>query len=652
MDLNDLLRKDVMIMDLKATTKEAAIDEMVQNYADKGVIDDAELYKSDILKREKETSTGIGGGIAMPHARDKAVKKATVMFAKSNKGVDYDALDGQPVYLFFMIAAPAGADQLHLQALAALSSLLINPNLVKSLKSATTPDQVQSLFEKAEQEKEAKDKADKEKQQKQQAAAKQKAANNNDEKKKPFVVAVTACPTGIAHTYMAEAALKEHAEKLGVDIHVETNGSEGVKNKITSEEIKRADGVIIAADKKVDMGRFDGKPLVNRPVIDGINKSDELIKDAASGKAPIYHSNGQDTAASTEDEGEKKSVWSRIYADLMNGISNMLPFVVGGGILMAISFLFENITGPHSTTFLFFNSVGTFAFNFLIPVLAAYIAEAIGDRPALMPGFVAGFMATQATASVVHSKSPAGFIGGLIGGFIAGWVIVWLKKLLKNMPKSFNGLRTILLYPVLGLLVVGAIMYFAVDPVFAIVNQAITNFLEHMGTGNAVLLGAVLGGMMSIDMGGPFNKAAYTFAIASFTQTKSGALMAAVMVGGMIPPLAIAIATTFWKSKFTEAERQAGLSDYILGFSFITEGAIPFAAGDPLHVIVPSVIGSAIGGGLTQLWKVNVPAPHGGIFVAPLSNHPWLYLLAVVIGAIIAGVIYGIWKPAPEKADK
>ncbi|WP_334352814.1 PTS fructose transporter subunit IIABC [Companilactobacillus sp. HBUAS56257] len=645
MDLKQLLLKDAMIMDLKATTKEEAIEEMVDKYYQVGVIDDKDLYKSDILKREAQTSTGIGDGIAMPHARDKAVKRATVLFAKSEKGIDYKSLDGQPAYLFFMIAAPDGADNLHLQALAALSSLLINPELVKNLKAAKTADEVQNLFDQAMKEKEAKDKADEEKEKAKAAAA---AAQTDSDKKKPYVVAVTACPTGIAHTYMAEAALKEQAEKMGIDIKVETNGSEGVKHKLTADEIKRADGVIIAADKKVDMPRFDGKHLVNRPVSDGINKAEELINLAADQKAPVFHNEGGNTDASDDDEEEKKSLWSRIYADLMNGISNMLPFVVGGGILMALSFLLENSVGAKSQWFLFFNNVGNYAFSFLIPILAAYIAVSIGDRPALLPGFVGGYMASQATASVVSSKSPAGFIGGLLAGFIAGWVVVFLKKSLKKLPQSLAGLKTILIYPVLGLLITGAIMYFAIDPIFAVVNAAITHFLESMGTGNAVILGALLGGMMSIDMGGPFNKAAYTFAIGTFTATQDGALMAAVMVGGMVPPLAIAIATTFWKNKFTDQERQAGLSNYILGISFITEGAIPFAAGDPLHVIGSSVIGSAISGGLTQLWGINVPAPHGGIFVTPLANKPLLYLLAVIIGAVISGVIYGVWKPAKK----
>lgn len=627
MDLKDLLLKDAMILDLQATTKEAAIDEMVNKLAEVDVINDKELYKKDILAREAETSTGIGDEIAMPHAHDKAVNRATVLFAKSKTGVEYDALDGQPVKLFFMIAAPEGADNVHLQALAQLSSLLIDPELIKKLKAVRSANGVQRVFSEAQAAKEAKEEA---------------SANVVTDDSKPFFVAVSACPNGIAHTYMAEEALKKAAEKLNVNIKVETNGSEGVKHKLTSDDIAKAAGVIITADKKVAMARFDGKKLQNKPVIDGINKSEELIQNAIDGKGSVYHSDSTDTEDSDDD---KKSFGSRIYADLMNGISNMLPFVVGGGILMAISFLLESSLGDKSQAFLFFNNLGNYAFQFLIPVLAAYIAEAIGDKPALMPGFVGGYMASQATASFIHSNSPAGFIGGLFAGFIAGVTVNWLKRVFKNLPKNLEGLKPMLFYPILGLLIVGAIMYFAIDPVFAVVNQAITSFLENMGTGNAVILGALLAGMMALDMGGPFNKAAYTFAIGAFTTTQDGALMAAVMVGGMIPPLAIAIATTFWKNKFTEQERQAGFSNYILGAAFITEGAIPFAAGDPLHVIISSVIGSAIGGGLTQFWNVNIPAPHGGVFVSPLANSPLYYLLSVVIGALIAGVIYGIWKP-------
>ncbi|RRG06018.1 fructose-specific PTS transporter subunit EIIC [Loigolactobacillus coryniformis] len=648
MDIRDLLLKDVMIMDLKATTKAAAIDELVHQYYVKGIINDEELYKKDIIKREAESTTGIGDGIAMPHAKNKAVTRATVLFAKSDAGVDFDALDGQPVHLFFMIAAPEGANNTHLQALAALSSLLINPDLVAALKKAQTPDDVQQLFADAQAAKEAKDAAD----EAAEAAKAQTVAapTTNDNSERPFIVAVSACPTGIAHTYMAEAALKKQAEAMNVDIKVETNGSEGVKHRLTADDINRAVGVIITADKKVEMDRFDGKHLLNRPVIDGIKKPEELINETLAEKGSIFHATGADGAAS-EDDGESKSAWSKIYANLMNGISNMLPFVVGGGILMAISFMVEQTVGAHSTTFIFLNGIGNWAFSFLIPVLAAYIAVSIGDRPALMPGFVGGFMANTAAASIVKTTSVAGFLGGLAAGFIAGYVIVLLKHLFRNLPKSLDGLKPMIFYPILGLLIVGFLMYFIVDPIFAVINHALTTFLKSMGTGNAIILGTVLGGMMSIDMGGPFNKAAYTFAIGVYTATGDGKLMAAVMVGGMVPPLATAIATTFWKNKFTADERKAGISNYVLGISFITEGAIPFAASDPLHVIVSSVIGAALGGGLTQLWHVSVPAPHGGLWVTPLATNWIFYLLAVVIGAVVAGVILGIWRPALKEEN-
>ncbi|MDG2985665.1 PTS fructose transporter subunit IIABC [Latilactobacillus curvatus] len=646
MNIQDLLLKDAMIMDLQATTKEAAVDEMVARYKDIGVITDDALYRKDILAREAQSSTGIGEGIAMPHAKDSAVQRATVLFAKSQNGVEYDALDGQPVYLFFMIAAPEGANDTHLQALAGLSSLLINPQLVADLKQAQTPEDVQTLFAKAQAAKDAEDaKEEAEEAAKAQAAA---AAATPADDHKPFIVAVTACPTGIAHTYMAEAALKETAAKMGIDIKVETNGSEGVKHQLTADDINRATGVIIAADKKVDMPRFDGKHLLNRPVIDGIKKPAELIQKTLDEEGSIYHAT--ESQSSEEASADKKTLWSRIYQDLMNGVSNMLPFVVGGGILMAISFLLEQTVGAHSTTFIFLNSLGNNAFNFLIPVLAAYIAISIGDRPALMPGFVGGYMASQATASVLASKSPAGFLGGLAAGFIAGWVIVGLKKVFKNLPQTLDGLKPILIFPVLGLLIVGFIMYFMINPVFAQINLWLSTFLTHLGAGNALLLGAILGGMMAVDMGGPFNKAAYTFAIGVFTTTKDGSLMAAVMAGGMVPPLAIAVAATIFKNKFTGSERKQAFANYVLGISFITEGAIPFAASDPLHVIVSSVIGSAIGGGLTQLWQITVPAPHGGIFVAPLANHGLLFVLAVLIGTFVSALILGLWRPVAKEA--
>lgn len=644
MNIRDLLIKDAMIMDLKASTKEAAINEMVHQYHLAGVIDDEELYKKDILAREAESTTGIGDGIAMPHARDKAVKRAAVLFAKSKQGVDYNSLDGQPVNLFFMIAAPAGANNTHLQALAALSSLLIDPKLVAALKQAQTPEEVQQLFADAQAQKEAKEN--------QQATASPASSTE-----RPFVVAVTACPTGIAHTYMAEESLKKTAEAMGVDIKVETNGSEGVKHQLTADEIKKAAGVIIAADKKVEMARFNGKPLLNRPVIDGIKKADELIGKAVKGNAPVYH---QDTtAAETEEEASNGSVWSEIYKDLMNGVSHMLPFVVGGGILMALSFMIEQyMGGPKSTSFIFLNNAGSLAFAFMIPVLAGYIAESIGDRPALMPGFVGGLMATVYSGSfggvyvanvMTNAKSSAGFLGGIAAGFIAGYLTLFLKKVFAKLPKSLEGMKPMLLYPIFGLVLVALIMFFIVNPIFSVINSGVTAFLNHMGTGNAIVLGIVLGGMMSIDMGGPFNKAAYVFAVAAFTSTKNGDLMAAVMAGGMVPPFATAIATAFWPKKFTDDERKAGITNWVLGFSFITEGAIPFATADPLRVLTSCILGSAIAGGLTQLWHVSVPAPHGGFWVTPLATNPFGYIIAIVIGSVIAGVILGKWKPIKNK---
>ena len=656
MDIRDLLLKNVMIMDLKATDQRGAIDEMVAKYKAEGIIDDDQLYKEDILKREAESTTGIGDGIAMPHAKDKAVKRATVLFAKSEAGIEYHALDGQPVHLFFMIAAPEGANNTHLQALAALSSLLINPNLVAALKKAKTPDEVLQLFGDAQEAKDAKDKADEAKAAQQDAEREAAAAASisaaSADGKKPFVVAVTACPTGIAHTYMAEAALKEQAEKMGVDIKVETNGSEGVKHKLTAADIDAAVGVIIAADKKVDMPRFDGKHLINRPVIDGIKKPDELIQDTLDEKGPVFHAAGGHTEAAAADDGEeKKTLWSRIYADLMNGVSNMLPFVVGGGIIMAVSFIFENAFGAKSQWFTFTNNLGNYAFSFLVPVLAAYIAVSIGDRPALMPGFVGGYMATIAAASVVHAQNAAGFIGGLAAGFIAGWMIVGLKKLFAGMPHSLDGLKTILFYPVIGLALIGLIMFFIVNPIFAFLNGALINWLEGMGTGNAILVGTILAAMMSIDMGGPFNKAAYTFAIGVYQASgfKDGRWMAAVMIGGMIPPLAIAIAATFFPSKFTKTEHSSAMSNYVLGLTFITEGAIPFAATDPVHVIGSSVIGSAIAGGLTQLFHVNVPAPHGGIVALALTNQKLGFIVSLLVGTAIASLILGFWRPKAKE---
>lgn len=621
MRVTELLRKDIMLMDLQSTTKEAVIDEMIDNLAKHKVINNKNLFKEAIFKREEQSSTGLGNGIAMPHAKTKAVDEATVLFAKSNNGVDYDSLDGQPTYLFFMIAVPDGAYDTHLQALAALSRSLIDESFIESLKVAKNSEEVYQLFQEREEESDEKE---------------DRVAANTSEK--PFVLAVTACPTGIAHTYMAEEALKRKAAEMNVEIRVETNGSEGVKHRLTEDEIRRAKGIIVAADKKVEMARFDGRPVLQRPVSDGINKTEELITKIVNGDAPIYHA--EKGSSQNNEEKETTSVWGKIYKDLMNGVSHMLPFVVGGGILMALSFLFESALGDKSEIFKFLNSIGGNAFNFLIPILAGYIAMSIGDRPGLMPGMVGGLMAVN---------SNAGFLGGLAAGFLAGYLVVFLKKLFRGMPRSLEGLKPILIYPVLGLLLTGLFMYYIVGPIFSNINTAMINFLSDLGTGNAVILGALLAGMMAIDMGGPFNKAAYTFSIGIFTDTGDGSLMAAVMAGGMIPPLAIALATTFFKNKFTAEERRSGVSNYVLGLSFITEGAIPFAASDPLRIIGSSIVGSAIAGGLTQLWNTAIPAPHGGIFVIALAENKVFFILSLLIGAIISGLMIGFWRKPVEK---
>ena len=651
MDIRSLLMKDIMIMDLKATTKSEVIDEMVHNYYEHGIIDDEDLYKKDIIKREEEGSTGMGDGIAIPHAHDAAVKKPAVQFARSVAGVDYDSMDGQPAHLFFMIAAPAGGDNTHLQALAALSQVLMNPDVVTALKAADTPDKVQDIFAEAVAKKEAENKAEEE--------AEKAAANSNSDR--PYIVAVTACPNGIAHTYMAEENLKKKAKELGVDIKVETNGSEGIKHRLTADEISKAVGVVIAADKKVEMNRFDGKPLVNKPVKSGIQEPEKLIKQVLDGKAAIYHATGDDSSSSTESDG---TVWGNIYKQLMNGISHMLPFVIGGGILMAISFIVEQyMGGAKAPAFIFLNSAGNLAFAFMVPVLAAYIAESIGDTPALMPGFVGGFMASIANASLggsyhvnfqANSTSPAGFLGGIAAGFIAGYLILGMKKMFAGLPRSVEGMKPMLLYPVFGLLFIALIMYFIVNPIFSTINLWITHFLNGMGTGNLVLLTLVLAGMMSIDMGGPFNKAAYVFASGAFANdpksTTAAILMAAVMVGGMVPPFATAIGTAFFKNKYTEDERRAGVTNWILGFSFITEGAIPFATADPGRVIPSCIIGSAVSGAIVGAMRIGIPAPHGGFWVSPLATNIWGYFLAVIVGSIVAALIMSFWKkPVNEK---
>ena len=628
MKINDLLLKDAMIMDLQATDKKGAIDEMVAKLYEVGRISDIAVYKEGILAREAQTSTGLGDGIAMPHAKNQAVNEATVLFAKSKTGVDYEALDGQPTYLFFMIAAPEGANDTHLQALAALSRLLIDPEFVEKLKKAPTADAVQQLFAEAGVQK--KEQTD--------------VTTTESVSDRPYIVAVTACPTGIAHTYMAEDALKKKAKELGVEIKVETNGSEGIKNRLTEEDIARAAGVIVAADKKVEMDRFNGKHLVNRPVSDGIRKTEQLINEALSGDAPVFHSSGQTVAEESSADG---TFGQRIYKDLMNGVSHMLPFVIAGGIMIAISFMVDqfmgvpqdalNQLGSYNQQAAWFNQIGNAAFGFMLPVLAGFIASSISDRPGLIVGFAAGALA---------NSGGAGFLGALIGGFLAGYVIKFLRNLFKGLPKSLDGIKTILFYPVFGLLITGFLMLMINVPMKAI-NDGLNSFLTGLSGTNAALLGALLAAMMAADLGGPINKAAYVFGTATLATTVAeggSVVMASVMAGGMVPPLAIFIATVLFKNKFTKDQKEAGLTNIVMGLSFVTEGAIPFAAADPLRAIPSFVIGSALTGALVGAFNIQLMAPHGGIFVVLLLSKPLLFLLFILIGAIVSGIIFGLLK--------
>lgn len=626
MKINDLLQKNLMIMDLQATDKQSAIEEMVQRLYEEKIISNIEEFKAGILAREAQTSTGLGDGVAMPHAKNAAVLQPAVLFAKSPQGIDYEALDGQPTSLFFMIAAPEGANDTHLKALAALSGRLIDADFLTKLNQAQTPDDVQMLFA---EEKET---------------TEEPAPQENLEGNRPFVIAVTACPTGIAHTFMAADALKKKAAEMGVEIKVETNGSEGIKNKLTPEDIKRAQAVIVAADKKIEMNRFDGKPLLNRPVSDGIRKTEALITEAVSGNAPIFHGDNQ---ASTEENTSSASLGQEIYKNLMNGVSHMLPFVIAGGILIAISFMVDQFIGvpvdslgklgSFNPQAAWFNQIGGAAFGFMLPVLAGFIAMSISDRPGLVAGFAAGALA---------SSGGAGFLGALVGGFLAGYVIVFLRKIFANLPKSLDGIKTILFYPFFGLLITGFLMLLINVPM-KIINDGLNNFLGSMDGTNAALLGILLGVMMAADLGGPINKAAYVFGtgtLAATVTTGGSVVMASVMAAGMVPPLAIFVATRLFKNKFTQPEREAGLTNIIMGLSFVTEGAIPFAAADPFRAIPSFMLGSALTGGLVGAFGIKLLAPHGGIFVVLLLSNPLLYLLFIVIGAIVSGVVLGLLK--------
>ncbi|WP_203265078.1 PTS fructose transporter subunit IIABC [Streptococcus uberis] len=642
MKIQDLLKKDLMLLDLQATSKEAAIDEMISRLVSKDVVSDFDTFKKGIMAREAQTSTGLGDGIAMPHSKNASVREASVLFAKSNKGVDYESLDGQPTDLFFMIAAPDGANDTHLAALAQLSQYLLKDGFADRLRQANSADEVIAAFDATEE-------------------------NKEDEApttpQKDFIVAVTACTTGIAHTYMAEEALKKQAAAMGVGIKVETNGASGVANRLTAEDIKNAKGVIIAADKAVEMDRFDGKPLISRPVADGIKKSEELIQFILDGKASAYHAKNDQKASVSSTE--KSSLGGAFYKHLMGGVSQMLPFVIGGGIMIAIAFLLDNMLGvpkdqlsnlgSYHEMAAIFMKIGGAAFSFMLPVLAGYIAYSIAEKPGLVAGFVAGAIASSGLAfgkvpfasggeaSLALAGVPSGFLGALVGGFLAGGVILALRKALSGLPRSLEGVKSILLYPLLGVLLTGFLMLFINIPMAAI-NTALNNFLQGLSGSSAVLMGLLVGGMMAVDMGGPVNKAAYVFGTGTLAATVAhggSVVMAAVMAGGMVPPLAVFVATLLFKDKFTKEERESGLTNIVMGLSFITEGAIPFGAADPARAIPSFIAGSALTGALVGLSGIKLMAPHGGIFVIALTSNPLLYLVFIAIGAIVSGVLFG-----------
>lgn len=631
MKISQLLSIDTIKLNLKAQSKNEVINELVDVLYKANKLNDKELYKAEILKRESQSSTGIGEGIAIPHGKTSAVKEAALALGIYPDGVDFDSLDGSPVNISFMIAAPEGANNEHLETLSRLSVLLMNADFKNQLLESKKPQDVLDLLDEFEED---------EKDDNNLSKNDVEESRSSQEK---YILAVTACPTGIAHTYMAADSLNKTGKEMNVKVKVETNGSTGIKNALTDEDIEKADGIIVAADKQVEMARFNGKKVVIVPVVQAMKRPKELIQQAIDGNAPVYNHSG-DSSASSSSKSERRG----FYKHLMSGVSNMLPFVVGGGILIAISFMF----GIHSAevgdpTFspiakLLKDIGGGNAFFLMIPVLAGFIGSSIADRPGFAPAMVGGLIA---------ATSGAGFLGGLIAGFLGGYVVVFLKKLFSKLPNSLEGIKPVLLYPFFGILITGVIMYLVVVGPTSAVNTALQSWLSGMGTGNKVLLGIVLGGMMAIDMGGPINKAAFTFGIAMI-DAGNFYPHAAVMAGGMVPPLGIALATTFFRSKFSNDERDAGLTNYIMGATFITEGAIPFAAADPFRVIPSCVVGAATSGALTMLFNIGLPAPHGGIFVFPVvEGNPFLYLVSVAVGSVITALMLGFLKPKKTGED-
>lgn len=643
MKITDLLKKQSIELHGAVKTKTEAIETMVSLMEKGGNLKDTETYRKTVFAREEEGTTGIGEGIAIPHGKTSAVASPGLAAMVVPEGVDYDSLDGEPVHLIFLIAAPNTKDNVHLEVLSRLSMLLMDEDFRQNLLHAATVEEFLGYVDAAEKAKFPEE-----------SGQEEQTRDTAENQKRYQILAVTACPTGIAHTYMAAEGLENKAKEMGVTIKVETNGSGGNKNVLTAEEIAACDCIIIAADKEVAMARFDGKPLISTKVSDGISKPGELIEKALSGTVTVYHSkdgDGQEVSVTEESLGRK------VYKSLMNGVSHMLPFVIGGGILIALSYLCDganagaDVFGTGTALARFFNLIGNAAFGMMFPFLAGYIAMAIGDRPALMPGIVGGLLARAGTSVTLPEESwiSSGFFGALIAGFAAGLIMLGLKKLLEKLPKALEGTKPVLLYPFLGILIMGLLMIFVVNPPVGAFNTWLNDSLAGMGESSKVLLGAVLGGMMSIDFGGPFNKAAYVFGTASIAGGQFD-IMAAVMVGGMVPPVAIALATTFFGSRFTKSEKQTTVTNYIMGLSFITEGAIPFAASDPLRIIPPCVAGSAVAGALSMLFGCGSRAPHGGIFVIGIIDRPLFFLGALAAGALVgvAGIVL-LKKPLPEE---
>ena len=636
MKITDLLSKDAIKLNGIANSKQDAINKLVDLMAKNGNLTNKEKYTQVVLKREEEGSTGIGEGIAIPHGKTDAVSKPGLSAMVINDGVEFDSLDGQPAKLLFLIAAPNTKDNVHLDVLSRLSTLLMDTEFRKSLMEAKTPEEFLRCIDIAEN-------------------AKLSQAKKNDEYE---ILAITSCPTGIAHTYMAAEALEKMGEQLGHKVKVETHGSSGVKNKFTKEEIRNAKAVIIAADTKIDLARFDGKKLIKAKVADGINRPQELIERVLSSDAKIYHSSNK---SQNSDSDEKEGFGTKIYKHLMNGVTHMLPFVVGGGILIAIAFLLDDYSinpsnfGMNTPVAAFFKTVGGAAFNVMLYILAGYIAMSIADRPGLAVGFVGGILAVQGTtfASLTDSSVvlvSSGFLGALIAGFVGGYIVILLKKICSYLPDSIEGIKTILLYPVFGILLIGAFMLL-INPYVGAINTAINNYLSSMGTANKVVLGAILGGMMAIDLGGPINKAAYTFGTGMLASGQYE-IMAAVMAGGMVPPLAIAFLATAFPKKISKKDKQAAYVNYIMGLSFISEGAIPFASADPLRTLPAFVVGSAVTGALSMIFNCTLMAPHGGIFVIATIGHPLLYLLAIAVGTVVSTMIMAKLKKNLPEYDK